>query len=85
MTTFLHQVADPMGVHARPAGLLVKFIKELPASVTLVTDRGKAEGDKLLAIMKLNIRHGETVTFQLEGPDAQQHASALQQFCREYL
>ena len=63
---------DPTGLHARPAVKLTKLAKQFAAEVRM---RAGAGGDWINAkspnrVMKLKARHGETVAFEAEGPDA---------------
>lgn len=85
MKTFEHVIKDAQGIHARPAGLLVKEIKKHESTV-MVAKNGKAvEGRKLMALMGLGIKCGETVTITVEGPDEETAASALETFFTENL
>ena len=38
MTEFKYVITDPEGIHARPAGELVKAAKEFAANITLTKD-----------------------------------------------
>jgi phosphotransferase system HPr (HPr) family protein len=60
-----------LGIHARPAGLFVKKLAEFKSAVTISrTDTGAAcEGKKLLALMKLRIKHNDTIILKAEGED----------------
>ena len=75
-----------MGVHARPAGLLVKAAKGLDSTVTVSKSDGKsAAATKLMALMGLGIKSGETVTITVEGGSEDANAAAVQQFFAENL
>ena len=70
---------DPTGLHARPAVKLTKLAKQFAAEVRV---RAGAGGDWVNAkspnrVMKLKARHGETVAFEAEGPDAADAVRAL--------
>ena len=41
MKSFEYTITDPVGIHARPAGILVKEIKKYASTVTVI----KGEGD----------------------------------------
>ncbi|MBR2354534.1 MAG: HPr family phosphocarrier protein [Clostridia bacterium] len=69
MKELLFTVKDPAGLHARPAGLLVKEAQRLPDRITVIKGDTAADLKKLLAVMGLGIRHGETVTIRIEGAD----------------
>ena len=46
MKTFEYTITDPVGIHARPAGLLVKAVKEHASKVTITKKNpdGKERG-----------------------------------------
>ena len=81
--------ADPEnanGVHARPAGLLVKAAKALDSTITLENAAGKsAVATKLMAVMGLGIKQGDTVTVTVEGGDEEASAAAMEKFFSENL
>ena len=85
MKTFEYTIKDSQGIHARPAGLLVKEIKKFESTV-MIDKSGKAvSGTKLMALMGLGIKCGETVTVTVEGSDEEAAASALEAFFSENL
>ena len=64
------QLIDKIAKDARPAGLLVKAVKELGAKVTIAKGDKSAEAQKLMAVMALGVKKGETVTVTVDGDDA---------------
>lgn len=86
MKQFTYTITDPVGIHARPAGLLVKAAKALDSTVTISTQAGKSAGAaKLMALMGLGIKQGDTVTVTLEGGNEDANAQTLEQFFQENL
>jgi len=86
MKEFRYTITDPIGVHARPAGLLVKAAKALDSAVTITKNDGKsAAATRLMALMGLGIRKGDTVTVTVEGGSEADNAAALEQFFKENL
>ena len=84
MKEFQYVITDPIGLHARPAGLLVKAAKPLDSTITIVKADGKsAAATKLMAVMGLGVKTGETITFTIEGGDEEASAAAMEQFCKE--
>ena len=80
---FSYTITDPGGIHARPAGLLVRKAQEFPDEITLSKGEKTANLKKLLAVMGLGIRQGDTVTVTVEGE--KQTADLLETFFREHL
>ena len=85
MKTFQYTIKDPVGIHARPAGLLAKKAKEFASEITIQKDEKSARATKLIAIMGLCIKSGDTVTVCISGADENVAADAMEDFFRENL
>jgi phosphocarrier protein FPr len=70
-------VADPHGLHLRPAAAFVKQAAGFDAVITLRAGARTARGDSLTAIMALGVAGGGSVTLAASGPDAQAAVAAL--------
>ncbi|HJC54215.1 MAG TPA: HPr family phosphocarrier protein [Candidatus Gemmiger stercoravium] len=85
MKEFTYTIQEKVGIHARPAGLLVKEVKKYQSTVTIVKDDKSVNAVKLMALMGMGIKCGDTVTVQVEGPDEADAAAALEVFFKEHL
>ena len=86
MKQFTYPITDPVGIHARPAGLLAKAAKALDSTVTITKADGKsAQATKLMALMGLGIKRDETVTVTVEGGAEEANAAAMEQFFKDNL
>lgn len=86
MKQFTYTITDPVGIHARPAGLLVKAAKALDSAVTIEKADGKsAAATKLMAVMGLGIKQGDTVSVTVEGGSEEASAAAMEQFFKDNL
>ncbi len=86
MKKFEYTINDPVGIHARPAGLLAKEAKALGSTVTIATADGRsATASKLMALMGLGIKQGDTVSVIIEGGDEEANAAAMEQFFKDNL
>ena len=85
MKEFKHVIADPMGMHARPAGMLVKACAGYASSVTVTAPTGKADAKRLMAVMRLAAKQGMELTVTCEGPDEEAAAAGLEAFLKENL
>ena len=86
MKKFSYTVQDATGIHARPAGLLVKAAKALDSTITLENAVGKsAVATKLMAVMGLGIKQGDTVTVTVEGGNEEVSVAAMEKFFTENL
>ena len=80
MKQFQYTIKDELGVHARPAGLLVK----LATSAITIEKNGKTcDMRKLMAVMGMGIRQGETITVTAEGEDEAAAIEAVEKFLTE--
>lgn len=80
MTTFQYTIQDEVGIHARPAGILVKKVKDCSSTVTLEHQGKKADASKLMMLMSLGVKKGDTVTVSVEGDNEEEDAKELQAF-----
>ena len=85
MKSFAYTIQDPLGIHARPAGLLVKAVKDFDSKVTLRAGDKSTAADRLLSVMGLGIKSGDTVTVVLEGGDEDANAARLLEFFKTNL
>ncbi len=86
MKQFTYTITDPVGIHARPAGVLAKQAKTLDSTITIAKADGKsAAATKLMALMGLGIKCGETVTVTVEGGSEESNAAAMEQFFKDNL
>lgn len=86
MKQFQFVITDSIGIHARPAGLLVKAAKALDSTVTVEKVGGKSTvATKLMAVMGLGVKGGDTVTVTVEGGDEEASLRAMEQFFQENL
>lgn len=83
MKKFEYTITEPHGIHARPAGLLVKEAKKYSSRCVLYLADKKAELTKLMRLMALGIKKGMTVTVEVQGEDEEEAAAALEQFFKE--
>ena len=83
MKEFQYTVKDACGIHARPAGLLVKVAKGFASTATLEKDGKSCDMRKLMAVMGMGIRQGETITVTAEGEDEAAAIEAVEKFLTE--
>ena len=80
MFEFSYTIKDPVGIHARPAGLLSKEGKKYKSTITVDKDGNPVNVLKLMALMKLGVKCGETVTVRVEGVDEAIAGPAMEAF-----
>ena len=85
MKTFSYTIKDEIGLHARPAGLLVKAAKQFSSEITIEKDGKTAGAQKLMMLMGLGIKHGDTVKVTVNGSDEETAAAEMERFFKENL
>ena len=85
MAKFNYVITDEVGLHARPAGLLVKKVKELGVKVTLACNGKTADATKIMAVMAMGVMKGMEVEVTVEGDNADAAATELEAFFKENL
>jgi len=71
------------GIHARPAGQLVKEAQKYSSAVTLEKSGKTADLKRLFAVLGLNVKQGNTVKIFLEGENEQAEAEALKTYMQQ--
>ena len=85
MKSFEYTVKDPVGIHARPAGMLSREGKKYKSAICVVKDGKSANILRLMALMSLGVKCGETVTVTVEGEDEDVAFAGIQAFFQENL
>lgn len=67
------------GLHARPASLLVKKAGEFTSIITLEKDGKKADAKRLLSVLTLAAKQGDTITISADGSDEDAALEAVKQ------
>ncbi len=85
MKTFSYTIKDKLGIHARPAGLLVKEAKKYESQIQIKKADKAALATKLMAIMGMGIKSGQTVEIQISGMDEEAAFEGMKAFFEENL
>ena len=85
MKTVTHVIADPLGLHARPAGLLVKLAGDFESTIVVTTSTGNADAKRIMALMRLGAKQGPLLTVTCSGPDEDAAAEAIRRFLTDHL
>lgn len=85
MKTFNYTIQDALGIHARPAGVLVKEVKKFESKITIEGNGKSADAGKLLAVMGMGIKQGTEITVKAEGSDEDAAIAAMEEFFKANL
>ncbi len=80
MKTFSYVIKDKVGIHARPAGMLVKEAKKYESQIKVHKDDKSAEATKLMALMGLGVKCGQTVDIEIAGSDEETAYEGIKSF-----
>ncbi len=85
MKNFTYIIKDELGIHARPAGMLVKEAKKYKSTVTLSVNGKTAEAVRLMAVMGMAVKCGNVVEVEICGADEDIAFEGIKRFFEENL
>ncbi len=80
MKTITYTIKDEVGIHARPAGLLGKKAKEFSSEITVSNGTKTVNATKIIALMGLGVKCGDTITVTANGADEDEAIKAMEEF-----
>ena len=81
MEQFDFVVANPVGIHARPAMLLAQEACRFQSRIQVEYGGRKANGKNMASLLTLRADQGAKVSFLIEGKDEEGAANCLSDFC----
>lgn len=80
-----YTVAAESGIHARPAGLLVKQAASFKSDIKILNEENGKEADlkRLMAVMALGVKQGNSIVVTVEGEDEDEAYTVLESFLKE--
>lgn len=85
MKEFFYTITDPIGIHARPAGLLVKEASQFKSEIKLIKDDKIADAKRIFSVMGLGIKQNEKIKISINGPDEEKASTELEEFFKQNL
>ena len=85
MKEFKYVITDPEGIHARPAGILVKQAAGYESAIKIAKGEKSADAKRIFGVMGLGVKTGEEVTVSAEGADEDEAITELEAFFKENL
>ncbi len=85
MKEFSYIIKDELGIHARPAGMLAKTAKSLNSAVTVSVGSKSASASRLMALMGLGIKCGDTIVITIDGGNEDEAERVIRQFLEDNL
>lgn len=85
MKTVEYTIKDELGIHARPAGMLVKEASQFKSSVKIAGPKKEVDAKRIMGVMSMGVKQGDQVKLTIEGEDEETAAAALEKFLNENL
>ena len=77
------QIANKLGIHARPAALFVKTATRFTCDIFVEKDGEKVNGKSIMGLMMLAAGQGSTLLIRCEGPDADKAMEELEELIKQ--
>lgn len=85
MRSFQYTVQNPVGLHARPASLLIMTARAYQSVITVEKDGKIANPKSLMSVLALNVNRGDEIMVTAEGCDEADAIAGLEIFMCENL
>ena len=86
MISFSIIIKDKLGIHARPAALIVKEAGTFKdTKITFAKGEKSVDGKRLFAVMGLGVKSGEGLTVTADGPSENEAAEKIKHLIEENL
>ena len=85
MQEFTFTVKDPSGIHARPAGILVKEASKYKSDITVKHNDKVADAKRIFSVMGIGAKCGDILTITINGEDEIDAKANIENLLMEYL
>ena len=84
MKEFKYVITDKEGIHARPAGELIKVVKGFNSTIKIAKDGKEADCKRMFAVMGLGVKNGQEVVFTFDGEDEDAACEAVSKLMQAF-
>ncbi|MGD9202408.1 MAG: HPr family phosphocarrier protein [Chitinispirillia bacterium] len=74
------EVSNKLGIHARPASLIVKLASQYTSSINFIKDGESGDAKSIMNILMLAAEHKSKILIQADGPDAKTAVESIMKF-----
>lgn len=85
MVSFEYIIKDPLGIHARPAGMLVRAASSFQCDIYLCINDRKIDAKKLFAVLTSAIKTNTELKVCCDGSDERKACELMEKFFAENL
>lgn len=83
MERFYHKIQSGVGLHARPASMLVQQTQKYNSRITIEYENKFVNAKSIMSIFSLAARQGAEIYIVIEGEDEKKAAEELKEFCHK--
>jgi phosphocarrier protein len=83
MQELKYVITDPLGLHGRPAGSLVKLAAKYTCDIQLGTPAKMVNAKRIIGVMAMVIKQGQEMTMTFSGEDEAEAAAAIKAYLAE--
>ncbi|NLK27106.1 MAG: HPr family phosphocarrier protein [Clostridiales bacterium] len=80
MKELRYVITDEIGLHARPAGLLVSTASKFDCNIKIKNKTKETDAKSILGVMSLGVRTGEEIILTFDGEDEEKAYEAIKTF-----
>ena len=85
MQSFEYTIRDRLGIHARPAGMLVKLAGNYKSDIVFDNNGRTANLRQIFDVMDLGARYHDTISVSISGEDEEAAAAGVREFLENHL
>lgn len=85
MKEFTYIIKDALGIHARPAGQVVKMAQGFGCDVKIEARDKSVDAKRIMGVMGLGAKQGDDVRVTCDGADEDAAIVALEEFFKDHL
>ena len=82
MKELRYRINDELGLHARPAGQLVKAASAFECKIMIGTSKKMVDAKRIMGVMGLALKQGDEILLTCDGPDEAEAVKALETFLK---
>lgn len=82
MKQFDFVVQTSVGIHARPAMMLVNIARKFQSDIKVSYNGNNADAKNIVGLLMLHANQGAEVTFFIDGVDEEEASKTIQEFCK---
>lgn len=85
MKTIEYTITDELGIHARPAGMLVKEAAKWKSEIKVASPKKEVDAKRIMGVMSMGAKQGDSLRVTITGEDEVEAAEAIELFLRKNL